>query len=293
MSRTAPRAIFGVHGVTPYHRDTGLPYGELRVMKSSSLSLAGELQELMGGSAKYAWAAEEGSITAEMTLSCGELPDFMFELFLGIAPTANAAETSGNVSTIADKSGTSIVDATNGIASVFLLAGSAANLKLGKYAIKALTASTFNLYYLSPIDVGRGTDGSFLTDDLIVASAVSFTSSVASVPGFGLSFAQVGTPAFTIGDTAEFSVRPVNLGNSTARVGGVANQSFPEFGALVYAQKRGNDEMFELDVFRCKGAGMPIPFERGAFAGFEVKVKVLYDESKDGIFDMRAVKADT
>ncbi len=289
MARSNPRAVFGVHGVTPYNRTTGLPYGELRVLKGSSLSLAGELQDLMGGSSKYPWASEEGAITAEMTLNCGELPNFMFELFLGIAPTDNAAETTGNVSTAANKNGSTVIDPTNGISSVSVLSGSSANLKFGKYVIKAISTTTFNLYYLSGIDLGRGTDGTILTDDMCVGSAIGFTASVASVPAFGLQFNQIGTPVFTVGATAEFAVRPVNSKSTTARIGGITGQTFPEFGALVYAQKRGNQEMLELDVFRCKGAGMPLPFEMGAFAAFEVKVKCLYDETKDGLLDMRHV----
>lgn len=290
MARNTPRAIFGVHGVTPYNRTTGLPYGELRVLKSSSLSLNGELVELMGGSSKYPWASEEGAITAEMSLNAGELPNFMFELFLGNAPTANSTETSGNISTLTNKNGSTVQDGTNGIASVFLLAGSSANLKFGKYVVKAVASNKFDLYYLTGIDVGRGVDGTFLTDDLKVASSVAFTASVASVPAFGVSFAQIGTPAFVTGDTATFDVRPVNSGSTTVRIGGVANQSFPEFGALVYAQKRGNQEMLEFDLFRCKAAGMPLPFEQGAFAAFEIKVKCLYDDVKDGLFDMRHVQ---
>jgi hypothetical protein len=289
MSRSSPRSIFGVHGVTPYNRTTGLPYGELRVLKGSSLSLAGELQDLMGGSSKYPWASEEGSITAEMTLNIGELPNFLFTLFLGNAPSDNSAETSGNVSTAANKNGTSVINGTNGMSSVSLLSGSAANLKFGKYVIKAVSTNTFNVYYLSGIDLGRGTDGTILTDDMCVGSAVAFTASVASIPAFGLQFNQVGTPSFTTDDTATFDVRPVNTKSTTVRIGGVTGQSFPEFGALIYAQKRGNQEMMELDVFRCKGAGMPIPFEMGAFASYEIKVKCLYDESKDGLFDMRHV----
>lgn len=290
MARKAPRAVFGVHGATPYNRTTGLPYGELRVVKSSSLSLQAELIELMGGSSKYSWAAEEGGITAELTLNIGELPNFMFELFLGKAPTAGSAETSGNITALTDKNGTSVVDATNGISSVGLISGSAANLKFGKYVIKALSSNTFNVYYLSGVDIGRGTDGAFLTDDLVVASALDVSASTAQLVAFGIEFIKVGTPAFTTGDTAEFEIRPVNSAYSTVRIGGVVDQSFPEFGCLVYAQRRGNQQMLELDLFRCKGAGMPIPFEMGQFTGAEVKAKVLYDDSKDGIFDMRHVE---
>lgn len=290
MARSSPRAIFGVHGVTPYSRSTGLPYGELRVITGSSLSLTGEQVDLMGGSAKYPWASEEGAITAEMTLNVGELPDFMFELFLGKAPTALAAQSTGSVSSIADKYGTSMVDATNGIDAVTVLSGSSANLKFGKYVIAGVNASQFDCYYLTGVDLGRGTDGSFLSDGLKIASSLTFTSTIASIPSFGLQFGKVGTPAFTVGDTATFEVLPVNSSSSSVTIGGTVDQTFPEFGALVYAQRRGNQEMLELDCFRCKAAGMPIPFEMGAFAKFETKIKVLYDETLDGIFKMRSVK---
>ena len=286
MSRSQPRAIFGIHGVTPYRRTNGLPYGELRVAEGSSLNLEGEQVDLLGGSSKYPWASEEGAISAEMDLTVGELPSFLIELFLGNAPTDNAAETTGAVSAGEDVKGTSIIDAVNGIASVSLITGSAAQLKFGTYVIEAITASTFNLYLRTGIDIGRGTDASFLTDGMVVASALAFTASVASVPALGLQFNGVGTPNFTIGDTAMFTVRPVNSKSSTVRVGSITGQSFPEFGAHVYAQKRGNQEMLGIDLFRCKSAGMPLPFQRGEFASFELNVKCLYDDAKDGLFDM-------
>lgn len=290
MARSNPRSIFGIHGVTPYSRTTGLPYGELRVLSSSSLELSSELVELRGGSAKYPWAAEEGEISADMTLNVGELPNFMFELFLGKAPTTLALDTNGDISTLTNKKGSSIQGASNAITAVSLLSGSAANLKFGKYVVEGQSTSAFNLYYLTGIDIGRGTNGSFLNDAMLVASSVTFTASVATVPGFGLSFAQDGTLAFTVGDTATFEVLPVHGSSSYVTIGGVVDQNFPEFGALVYAQKRGNQQMLELDCFRCKGAGMPIPFEMGAFQAYEVGVKCLYDETLDGLFKMRFVE---
>lgn len=291
MARSNPRAIFGVHAAAPYRRSSGLPYGELRVIKGSSLSLSSELIELFGGSSKYAWAAEEGSITAEMTWNVGELPSFLFELFLGNAPTDGTTEASGNIGTAANTLNATIVDAANGITLVDLVTGSSDNLKLGNYVIKGLTASTFNLYIKNTLDVGRGTDVTILTDDLCVASAVAFTGSLASVPALGLQFTKTGTLAFGVGDTAEFAVRPQNTGYSEVVIGGVANQSFPEFGAVLSAQKRGNDELLDIDVYKCKAAGMPLPFEMGQFQGLELKIKVLYDSTRDGIFKMRAIKA--
>ncbi len=288
MARTDPRQVFGVNNVTPYNRSTGMPYGELRIVKGSSLALSSELVDNVGGASKYPWASEEGPITAELNLNIGELPDFVFELFLGKAPTPAGAETSGNVSTLTDKFGGTVQDGTNGILSVALLTGSAANLKFGKYVVKAITASTFNVYLLTGIDLDRGTDGTYIDDTLLIASALAFTASVATIPAFGLQFNEIGTSAFTVGHTATFEVRPVNSASSTVRIGGLTN-SFPEFGALVYAQRRSNGELLEFDMFKLKAAGMPIPFESAQWAGYEVTAKGLYDSVKDGVFDMRHV----
>lgn len=290
MSRTAPRALFGVHGVTLYRRSNGLPYGELRVLKGSSLSMQAELVGLKGGSNKYDWAVEEGAIEAELTLNVGQIEDFMMELFLGKAPTALTAEATGNVSTLTNVKGTSVMNGTNGISVVGATAADEADLKFGKYAIIATATQTFDLYLLSSIDIHRGTDVDFTTDAMKIETGLSVASASAVSAATGLTFTKVGTPAFTVGDTATFAVRPINSGGSTVRVGGQADQSFPEFGALVYAQKRGNQEITELDIFRCKGAGMPLPFEMGAFAGFELKIKCMYDDALDGLFDWRHVK---
>lgn len=290
MARTAPRSTFGVHSVIPYSRSTGLAYGEVLVVKGSSISLQSELIDLTGGSSKYPWASEEGAITSELNLNFGEIPNFLFELFLGNAPTDVSAETSGNISTAANKFGATVIDSTNGISSVSLLTGSAANLKFGKYVLKAVGTAIFDVYYNTSVDLGRGTDGTILSDDMKIASSLAFTASVASIPAFGLQFNQVGTPAFTTGHTATFEVRPVNSGSTSVVIGSTVSQSFPEFGALVYTQKRGNQEMMEFDCYRVKAAGMPIPMEMATFAFYEIKGKLLYDSTLDGIFKMRHVK---
>lgn len=288
MARSNPRQIFGVNSATPYNRSTGLPYGELRIVKNSSVSLSAELVDNTGGASKYPWASEEGPISSEMALSVGEIPNFMFELFLGKAPTLNAAEASGNISTLTNKQGTSVQSGSNGIASVGLLTGSSANLKFGHYVVKAITASTFNVYLLTGIDIDRGTDSEHIDDSLLVASALGFTAGSVSSVALGLEFTEAGTAAFVVGDTATFKIRPVNSQSSTVRIGGLTD-SFPEFGCLVYGQRRSNQEMVELDLFRCKAAGMPIPFETAAWAGFEVTAKILYDSAKNGVFDMTHV----
>jgi len=292
MSLSEPRVIFGVHSVTPYSRSTGLPYGIVRVLKDSSLSLAGELIELSGGSNKYPWAVEDGKISSEMSLKFDEYPDFVFELFLGKAVTSNAAEASGNVSALTDKNGTTVVDAV-GIASVAALAGSEANLKLGKYVVVAASATTIDIYASTDIDLTRGTDAEFQSDLLkLTASPLTITTGGnTDVTALGLRFVGgAGTIGMTIGHTATFDVRPINTGSTVVRIG-ASTDTTPEFGSIIMAQKRGNGELFEIDAFRCKATGLPIGFAEKAFSELEAKAKLLYDSAKQGVFDIRHVKA--
>ena len=139
--------------------------------------------------------------------------------------------------------------------------------------------------------MGRGTDGSYLSDDLKIASALSVASGDAVEATFGLTFSKVGTPAFTTGDTAEFYIRPINSSSMDVTIGATANQTFPNFGAVLYAQKKGDGQMLEIDAFNCKAVGMPINLQRNAFSAAEVTVKMLYDSAKDGVFKVRFVDA--
>lgn len=292
MGTSAPRAIFGVHSVSPYSRITGKPYGYLRVLKSSSLEITGENIPLMGGSNKFPWAVEDGAQSCEMSLAFGQYEDFVFELFLGTAPTQNSAETNGNVSTPVNKYGTSTINATTGIATVAATSGSEANLKFSKFVIEVASATTINIYALTDIDFGRGANASYQSDALKVnASPLSITSGGATVIAeLGITITGgSGTIGMTTGDTAEFEVRPINTKSSTANIGSSTDSLFPEFGCVLLAQKRSNGQMFEIDVYRCKSLGMPIKFETNAWSEAEVKVTSFYDDSKNGIFKMRHV----
>jgi len=64
MPLSKPRTIYGIHEVVPYFLDSGLPYGVIRVLAGSTISLAGELVSLTGGSSSYPWDAQDGNIAA-------------------------------------------------------------------------------------------------------------------------------------------------------------------------------------------------------------------------------------
>lgn len=291
MALSQPRNIFGVHSVSPYSRTTGEFYGILKVLGGSSLTLSGEVIELMGGSSKYSWAVEDGPIDAELSLKAKEYPDFLFELFLGKAPTANTAEASGNASTVTNKKGTSVVNATTGITSS-LTVGTASELKFGKYVIKAASSTTVDVYISTDADLARGTNVEYQSDLLkITSSALTVTASTpTAIPNTGLSInGGSGTIGMTTGDTATFEIRPVNSKSMTVTIGSSFDSSFPEFGAIIMSQKRGNQEMFEIDALRVKGVGLPMGLEENAWSEAEIKAKCFYDSAQDAVLKIRHV----
>ena len=290
MALSDPRIIFGVHSVSPYSRTTGEFYGILRVLGGSSISLSGELIKLNGGSNKYPWAIEDGLITAEMSLKVKEYPSFLFELFLGKAPTdVTTPDTDGTVSAVTDKFGTTVVDASTGLASVIVIPTTgAADLKFGKYVLKATSDDDLNIYVSTNANFARGTDENY-DDDLLLVGTVAIGDSGATtdVASLGLRFtAGSGTTAFTIGHTATFEVQPPLTKSMSVSIGSNSDV-FPEFGAILMAKQRGNLELFEIDAHRCKGVGLPLGLEENAFSEAEIKVECFYDSTLDRVLSIR------
>jgi len=291
MALSKPRTIFGVHSVTPYSRTTKIPYGEAQVLQGSTFAMEGNTISLLGGSNKFSWQIEDGDIDATLSFTVSEYPNWLFELFGGKAPTQGTAETSGNISAVVDYSGTSVVAAT-GIASVTAIPSTgAANLKFGKYTIEATAADAFKVYASSDADFGRGTDGSFLDDSLAIFSQTGATTgSTYDITAFGLRITMgASATAMVAGDTAIFEVRPINTFNRSVRIGGIAD-TFPEFGCLIYAQKSGSGALFEIDAFKMKAIGMNLGADRKAFGQSEYSAKASYDQTLNGICDIREVE---
>lgn len=290
---SAPRSLYGIHAFTPYSRTDGTPYGTVKVLKSSSLNLTGSLVDLMGGSAKYPWNVETGPITAELQLKGNDYKSFLFTLFLGVTPTDGSTEATGNVTTLTNKLNASVKNAVTGVASVAVHTGNDQDLKFGKYVLKATDATHVDVYLLGDIDIARGADGAIQNDALkITASPLVVTTGavLTNIPSFGLDLVGgSGTIAMVAGDTATFTVRPDNTANTVVTVGSSAGTVFPEFGAIVHAQKRGDQELSELDIFRCIGNGMPINFDMNAWSEYDIKVKCMYDSVLDGVYMARFV----
>lgn len=292
MALSDPRIVYGVHSVAPYSRTTGLAYGIAKVLAASNFAITGELAQLFGGASKFAWAIEETNVTAELQLQVKQVEDWMFELFLGKAPTlVDTPDTTGDVTVLTSKVA-GVFSATVGIASVGLKSGATADLKFGKYIVKYVSATTVDVYCLSDIDFNRGTDKEFVNDALkITSSPLTITTATAvEVPGFGIELTGgSGTIAMTAGGTATFEVLPAFTKSMSVVIGGTSD-TFPEFGCLMVAQQRSNGEMFEIDAYRCKGSGLPLGLTEKEFGQPEITAQAFYDSAKNGVAKIRWVQ---
>ena len=295
MALDQPRALYGVHSITAYKRADHLPYGQMaRVIGGFGLAISGDINELMGGSSRYPWASEESAFNVEGNFKLKEFPDWVFEVFLGVAPTARSAEATGGVVALLNAKGTSVFKATTGIATATVKAGSETDLKFGAYVVVAVSATTVDVYLLSDVDAFRGTDLSLTNAHKITSSALTIaTSTAVTVPNTGIELTGgSGVIAMTTGDSAYYRSRPINNKSMTVVIGKMADE-FPEFGALMLGQKRSNGEMVEIDAYRCKSAGLPMNGAEKAWWESEIKMKALYDDTLDGVFEVNHVSPTT
>jgi len=94
------------------------------------------------------------------------------------------------------------------------------------------------------------------------------------------------------GDTAYFQSRPINSASTDVTVGASGDVN-PEFGLILVAEKIGSGEMIEIDVFRCKGVGLPFGFAEKAFSEPKLTIKAFQDTTRNGVFSYRRVVPST
>lgn len=284
------RINYGIHSICPFRISDGLPYGILKVIGGGTMTLSSEFEELFGGSNKFAWAVEAGTISSEWTATVKSMPDFMFELFLGATVATTAASATGTVSALENVSGT-IIAATK-LASVSALAGSDEDLKDGVYIIKAVSATTVDVYALTDIEFKKlgGAALSYEDEALkITASPLTITTGGdTTIPNTGVKITGgAGVIALVTGETGRFHVNSGHAGVSTIDIGSAATL-FPEHRQLCLGQKRANGDVFELECYRVVGSGMPIPFEEQTFSIPELSMKLIQDSASDKVATIRA-----
>ena len=291
MALSTNRIVYGIHSMAPVSRVDGLPFGILKVLSGGTITFAAETEKLFGGSNKFAWASESKTIDSTFTSSVKSMPDFLFELYLGASATQTAASATGTlIAGLANKQGTSVLDAVTGIASIGIKSGSEADLKDTGYVIKAASATTVDVYATSDIAFDKGTDLEYQDDLLkITASPLTIVASTAvEIPNTGLELTGgSGTIGMTADDTATARSAAAHGGISEITIG-KNTTNFPEHKIVALGAKRADGSLFEIEMFKAVGAGFPIALEETVYSIPELTIDLLYDECKNAIAKITA-----
>lgn len=276
-----PRQIYGIHSFSAVNRTTSLPYGKLiKVLGSANLSHTRELNTLTGGSNPNAVAVEPGVATNEISLNIKEYETWLHEL-AGADVTNNAAEASGSASALENKVGTSVFDATTGVATAGVKSGSEDDVKDGIYMVVAVSTTTVDVYNVTDISFTRGTDLSYVDDSLkVTSSALTITTSTAvEIPNTGIEITGgSGTIGMTVDDVAFFTVRSKNTRSSIITYG--ENPQPVEFRGYFYTQKSVNGDYVLLEAPRCIFTDFPMGATENEFSTTDITIQVLFDSTE-------------
>ncbi len=279
MGLYKPRTQAGIHSASFINKTTGKPYGILKVLASYAPAFTRESTELYGGSNPNSIDSIDGNIDNALTLTIKEFHNFVYTLAGYTVETDVVGEGDGATDEFTNSVGTSVSSATTGIASVSVDTVNAANVKDGRYFIVSTAADTVDLYCTTDIQFDRGTDVSFLTDDLKVATAQTITTGAdTDLNDLGLTLTGgSGTIALTIGDVAYFDVRSENQGYGIYTLGD--NPTPIEFELWLYSQKKSNGEFFADHYPRVKFNAVPAGMSMQEWLEAELACKVIYDQT--------------
>ncbi|MGL4369564.1 MAG: hypothetical protein ACRCUT_07820, partial [Spirochaetota bacterium] len=246
--------------------------------------------DLQGGSQMFPYDSEVSSIKSDISGTFREYSPETMAMFMGGIKTIRESEAAGAVDELANVKGTSMVNATTGIASIGVIPTTgAANLKTGRYVIRAIDTDTIRVFACQDIDSSRGTEV-ILQDNLAISSTdidvSGITIDIAAI-GVRLTLGS-GTIAFTADDTCEFWVRKPNTGSYDVKFG-QSGAEFPEFGLMAFGQKSSDGSINMIEFYRVKSGGMPINFKEKGWSEWSGTFKALYDESKNSVGRFRRV----
>lgn len=271
---------FGIHNVT--FKDILDPtyWGIAKILGSAEADLKQELIVLEGGSSIVGWAAAPGRASGEITLPIRQYDKqilrFLKPWIAGSEVENSSGEAAGSVTTIVNAKGTSLVNASTGIASIAV--GTAANLKPGNYKVVATGAATVDLYV--DTDVAGGVE--YQNSDLKINSApITIPGTSATVESQGVEFTGgSGTIALVTGDIATFTVNPIStylLDTYFGKTGACLR----EFELTIYSECVGG-RIRTTTYPRCvASASTPVTFLENEWASMEATIQVLQPSNVD------------
>ena len=289
--------IFGIHSVTPYKLSDGLPYSAepFKVLGAFNASMSQEAIDLNGGSSFDAFDTELGLRTFEGTMTLRQVPNALIEILTGLAPTENAAENSGSVTTLKNVKGTSAQEGTTGIASVGLKSGDTVNVPFASYTVVVVSATTVDVYVTSDVDFKQGTNKTFQagTHKVNASPLTIVASTPTEIPDFGIELTGgSGTIGMTIGDTAVFESRPAN---NSSRIVNIGNPCYipPKIGLMAYGQRKTDGVMHKINIYKALAFGLPMTLTEKAYYEGEITFKaqrgINIFNGNEGVYEIESV----
>ena len=274
MSVNNPITSFGIYQATIQDLET-LEMFQMLILDSAEPDFSQELVDLRGGGSAFPWASAPGEASGEIKMTVKQFDAGILKYFSpwesGSITEDTDGEAAGNVGTISNAIGTSIVAAT-GILSSAVVIPSTGVLKYGDYVLKATDANTLDIYVNTDVD-GQ----TFLNDALKVGSVDVSTGASADDTASGVRFTGgASVTAFTTGDCAIFSVRPINtylLKHQIGRVGSAPR----EFALTIVGEKIGNKIRVTRFPKCISSGGAGLKFLYKDWATFETTIKILQD----------------
>lgn len=288
MAETAPWTSYGIHDIRLYDRSTGLSLGHWRVLGDVNNEFNAEYEKLMGGSQVFPWDSAVKEFSSSVKATVKEYNADATALLLGGSLTEYPEDAAGDVIGEANVQGTSCLNATTGVVGATVVATTgAADLKEGYFVVKAVSATTVDVYYYNSATFARGTNASFQDDDgKITATPLTIeTDTAVAVPNFGLELTGgSGTIALVTNDTFRGFVQQPHGGAYSIKFGEEITE-FPDVGVVIASTYEGGD-LTELILYKCKVAGTSIPFLEKGYSVFDVNIEPSYDADQDayGLF---------
>jgi len=276
--------LYGVKYLIPYNKTTMKPLGIFEVI--GGVEVGREIEQLLltGGHKDGPFAVEAGEPANSLTATLKEYPNFAFSLFENADITEVTSETIGHIGTIANSKGTSVANATTGIASVSIISGKGADLPSGMVVVEATAAGKVDVYLAGDVAEGRIPIVSELPK---IASDVTITGTGGTVDltGYGIKITGgSGTVGFTIGDIAYFNTRPANTNRTTIQVGKNAGVNY--FGLLLVYPRNSQKEQTIVRFPNVAAIGMGFNANTREFSEFEQPMTPLLDETEDILYEI-------
>jgi len=282
--------FFGVKALIFYNRTTGKPVGAFQVISTVEFGREIEPIQLKGGHHNGAHAVEPGEPENSLTATLMEFPNFAFtELDNATKVDTTGEDTTGLVGVITNKSGSSVANATNGIASVALISNKGALLPLGKIVLVAASSTTVDIYLL-----GDTANGSIpIVNELTLLQAgvtISGAGSTIDIAAHGFTIASgSGVTTFVQGETAIFDVRPANSKTTVITMGD--NSDFKTLGCILVQPKSSNKVQRIFDIPKIVTGGLSFASNTREFSEVEITGIPLVDDVTSALYTMTEITA--